>query len=120
MGAVSCLFLMYYLPPASWWRFVAWLLIGLSVYLSYGYAKSVLGQKVGRPQTTPPWLMLLALGSLLIAIGILAVPHHATLSEIAAEVAAGKRGTTIAVGCIVVGGLLGIVGSVIGMTKKPS
>src|SRR3982751_809636 len=84
LGAVSCLFLMYYLPPTSWWRFVAWLLIGLSIYLSYGYVKSVLGQKVGRPQTTPPWLMLLGLGSFLIAVGILAVPHHETLAEISA------------------------------------
>jgi APA family basic amino acid/polyamine antiporter len=32
MGAVSCLFLMYYLPPTSWWRFIAWLMIGLSIY----------------------------------------------------------------------------------------
>ena len=28
LGAVSCVFLMYYLPPTSWWRFVAWLMIG--------------------------------------------------------------------------------------------
>src|SRR4030081_2574261 len=72
-GAISFLFLMYYLPPTSWWRFVAWLMIGLSVYLSYGYAKSELGRKVDRPRTTPGWLMLLGLGSMLIAIGILAI-----------------------------------------------
>lgn len=120
MGAVSCLFLMYYLPPTSWWRFVAWLMIGLSVYLSYGYAKSVLGRKVGRPSTTPGWLMLLALGSLLIAIGILAVPHHASLSELSAEVSAGNGRTTIAVGSIVVGIVLGILGSIMGLSQKPS
>src|SRR5256714_3703118 len=40
LGALSCLFLMYYLPPTSWWRFVAWLMIGLSVYLSYSYSRS--------------------------------------------------------------------------------
>src|SRR5881628_130165 len=106
LGAVSCVFLMFYLPPTSWWRFVAWLMIGLSVYLSYGYAKSVLGRKVGRPETTPGWLMLLALGSLLIAIGILAVPHHATLSELSADISAGNGRTTLAVGSIVVGILL--------------
>lgn len=39
MGAVSCVFLMYYLPPTSWWRFVAWLMLGLSIHLSYGYAQ---------------------------------------------------------------------------------
>ncbi|HEV8368704.1 MAG TPA: amino acid permease [Pyrinomonadaceae bacterium] len=118
MGAVSCLFLMYYLPPTSWWRFVAWLMIGLSVYLSYGYAKSVLGRKVGRPETTPGWLMLLALASLLIAIGILAVPHHATFQELAAEISAGNGRTTLAVGSIVIGIVLGFVGSIIGMSKN--
>jgi len=118
MGAVSCVFLMYYLPPTSWWRFVAWLMIGLSVYLSYGYARSVLGRKVGRPTTTPGWLMLIALGSLLIAIGILAIPHHATVNELMAELSAGNGRTTISVGCIVLGALLGIAGSVIGATKK--
>ena len=118
LGVVSCLFLIYYLPPSSWWRFVAWLLIGLAVYLSYGYAKSALGQKEGRPSVTPSWLLLLALGSFLLAIGILAVPHHATLSEISAQVSAGSRTTTFAVASIGLGLLLGIVGSVIGMTKK--
>jgi APA family basic amino acid/polyamine antiporter len=118
MGAVSCVFLMYYLPPTSWWRFVAWLMIGLSVYLSYGYAKSELGRKVDRPRTTPGWLMLLALGSLLIAIGILAVPHHATLSELSAEISAGNGRTTFAVGSIVIGIVAGVVGLILGMSKK--
>src|SRR6185503_18512003 len=30
LGALSCLFLMYYLPPTSWWRFIAWLMIGMA------------------------------------------------------------------------------------------
>ena len=118
MGAVSCIFLMVYLPPTSWWRFVAWLMIGLAVYLSYGYAKSVLGRKVGRPETTPGWLMLLGLGSFLIAIGILAVPHHETIKELMADISAGKGRTTLSVGSIVVGVLLGAVGSIMGISKK--
>jgi len=118
MGAVSCVFLMVYLPPTSWWRFVAWLMIGLSVYLSYGYAKSVLGRKVNRPDKTPGWLMLLGLGSFLIAIGILAVPHHETIKELMAGLSAGNGRTTLAVGSIVVGVLLGVVGSIMGMSKK--
>src|SRR5260221_5782256 len=44
MGAVSCIFLMYYLPPTSCWRFVAWLLLGLPVYLSYRSLKSGIGK----------------------------------------------------------------------------
>jgi len=118
MGAVSCVFLMVYLPPTSWWRFVAWLMIGLSVYLSYGYAKSVLGRKVNRSETTPGWLMLLGLGSFLIAIGILAVPHHETIKELMADLSAGNGRTTFSVGSIVVGVLLGVVGSIMGMSKK--
>jgi len=93
-------------------------LIGLSVYLSYGYAKSVLGRKVARPTTTPGWLMIMGLGSFLVAIGILAVPHHATLAEISAEISAGKTLTTMAVGSIGVGLLLALVGTVLGATKK--
>jgi len=40
LGLLSCLFLMAYLPPASWARFVGWLLVGLVVYASYGYKHS--------------------------------------------------------------------------------
>jgi hypothetical protein len=75
LGAASCLFLIYYLPPSSWWRFVAWLMIGLSVYLSYGYARSAIGRLENRPTTTPSWLSMIGLGSFLIAVGLLVVPH---------------------------------------------
>lgn len=117
LGAVSCLFLMYYLPPTSWWRFVAWLMIGLSVYLGYGYAKSELGRKVNRSRTTPGWLTIVALGSFLIAVGILAIPHHATLSELSAEMSAGHMRTIISVASIALGALLGIAGLIVGKSK---
>jgi APA family basic amino acid/polyamine antiporter len=71
LGAVSCIFLMYYLPPTSWWRFVAWLLLGLAVYFGYSYSRSEIGRKFDRPRTTPAWLMLIAFGSLLLGIGLL-------------------------------------------------
>ena len=119
-GAISCLFLMYYLPPTSWWRFVAWLLIGLSVYLSYGYAKSELGRKVDRPRTTPTWLLIAGLGSLLAAIGILAIPHRATVSELSAQVAEGRLGTVFAVACIGLGILLAIIAAAMGASRKPT
>jgi len=126
LGAVSCVFLMYYLPPTSWWRFIAWLMIGLSVYLSYGYARSELGRKVNRPRITPGWLTLLAFGSFLIAIGLLTVPHDSSMSELYAKMmtgmAEGKR-TIIAFGCIGVGLLFGAVGAILGArassTKSP-
>jgi APA family basic amino acid/polyamine antiporter len=116
-GAISCLFLMYYLPPTSWWRFVAWLMIGLSIYLSYGYARSELGRKFGRPRTTPGWLMLLGLGSMLIAIGILAIPHHASVGELTTQISGGDGRTILATGSIALGVLLGIVGSIMGVAK---
>jgi APA family basic amino acid/polyamine antiporter len=124
LGAVSCVFLMYYLPPTSWWRFVAWLMIGLSVYLSYGYARSELGRKVNRPRITPGWLTLLAFGSFLIAIGLLTVPHDSSMSELYAKmmtgVAEGKR-TIIAFGSIGLGLLLGIIGFIVGFSQdKPA
>jgi basic amino acid/polyamine antiporter, APA family len=126
LGAISCVFLMYYLPPTSWWRFVAWLMIGLSVYLSYGYARSELGRKVNRPRITPGWLTLLAFGSFLVAIGLLTVPHDSSMSELYAKMmtgmAEGKR-TIIAFGCIGVGLLFGAVGAILGAgassTKSP-
>ncbi len=120
MGAVSCIFLMYYLPPTSWWRFVAWLMIGLSIYLSYGYVRSELGRKFGRIQVTPGWLSLLGLGSFLIAIGILTVPHDANMRELYAKTMSGfgegKR-TIIAFGCIGAGILLAAVGAILGVSQ---
>jgi APA family basic amino acid/polyamine antiporter len=121
MGAASCVFLMYYLPPTSWWRFVAWLMIGLSVYLSYGFARSELGRKVNRPRTTPGWLMLLGLGSMLIAIGILTIPHHSSVAELITEIqkgfAEGSR-TIVAFACISLGVVFGIIGVLIGASKS--
>jgi APA family basic amino acid/polyamine antiporter len=120
LGAVSCVFLMYYLPPTSWWRFVAWLMIGLSIYLSYGYARSELGRKANRPRITPGWLTLLAFGSFLIAIGLLTVPHDSSMSELYAKMmtgmAEGKR-TIIAFGSIGLGLVMAIIGFIVGLSQ---
>jgi basic amino acid/polyamine antiporter, APA family len=40
LGALSCLVLILYLPPASWRRFVGWLAVGLVVYASYGFRQT--------------------------------------------------------------------------------
>jgi APA family basic amino acid/polyamine antiporter len=42
LGFVSCLFLIYYLPPKSWLRFVYWFVTGLAIYCLYGYRHSKL------------------------------------------------------------------------------
>jgi APA family basic amino acid/polyamine antiporter len=77
LGALSCIFLMFYLPPASWWRFIGWLVLGLSIYMSYGYTRSTIGQQVGRPQRATFVLKLAATGFLLVAVGLFTIPHDA-------------------------------------------
>jgi APA family basic amino acid/polyamine antiporter len=44
MGALSALYLMYYLPWRTWERLLIWLGIGLVVYFLYGYRHSKLNQ----------------------------------------------------------------------------
>ena len=121
MGAVSCVFLMYYLPPTSWWRFVAWLMLGLSIYLSYGYARSELGRKFGRPPVTTPGLKLSGLGFFLVAIGLFTIPHDSNLSELYGKMmsgmAEGKR-TIISFTCIGVGLVFGIIGWIVGTSTQ--
>ncbi|MGH9868447.1 MAG: amino acid permease [Candidatus Polarisedimenticolia bacterium] len=41
-GIGTCLYLMDGLPAVTWWRFGAWLLAGLLIYLVYGYWNSAL------------------------------------------------------------------------------
>lgn len=47
LGMISCGALMLFLPHATWWRFIAWLLIGLSVYFAYSMRHSKLGMAAG-------------------------------------------------------------------------
>ena len=75
LGAASCLALMVYLPPASWWRFVGWLTLGLAVYSGYGYAHSAVGARHGRPSRTPGGFRAASLGFLLAAAGLFVLPH---------------------------------------------
>ncbi len=82
MGVLSCLFLMFYLPPTSWWRFVGWLVLGFAVYASYGYAHSTVGQLRDRPSKTPISMKVAAIGFLTAAIGLFVIPHHASPIEL--------------------------------------
>jgi APA family basic amino acid/polyamine antiporter len=34
--------LMFSLPPENWWRLIAWMVLGLIIYFSYGYSHSEL------------------------------------------------------------------------------
>jgi amino acid transporter len=45
LGIISCLYLIYFLPPTSWLRFAAWLNLGFVIYVGYGSVKSRLTGK---------------------------------------------------------------------------
>jgi basic amino acid/polyamine antiporter, APA family len=45
LGIISCLYLMTGLPAITWFRFGGWLLLGLSVYLAFGYKRSKLRRR---------------------------------------------------------------------------
>ena len=120
LGAGSCLFLMYYLPPSSWWRFVGWLVLGLAVYFSYGYVHSTIGAKLGRPKRAPLALRLSATGFLLAAVGLFVVPHKSgPIRLVSAAFSAGdEEHMRSAIGLVMLA--LGISCGVAGMVRVAS
>jgi len=116
LGAASCIFLMYYLAADTWWRFIGWLVLGLAVYLAYGYTRSAIGMKLGRPERTPLALKIAALGFLALAVGLFTVPHHIGFTPVFAAAAdsanENHNRALFGVSFILIGLVLGIVGSV--------
>jgi APA family basic amino acid/polyamine antiporter len=45
LGILTCLLLMFSLPPENWYRLIVWMGLGLLIYFSYGYRHSVLRQR---------------------------------------------------------------------------
>jgi len=45
LGIISCLILMFSLPPENWWRLIIWLALGFIIYFSYGRRHSVLARQ---------------------------------------------------------------------------
>jgi APA family basic amino acid/polyamine antiporter len=82
LGTASCIYLMFALPPTSWWRFFGWLVLGMGVYFSYGFSRSRVGREVGRPERTPRTLQVAATGFLLLGIGLFTIPHDAGLPRL--------------------------------------
>ncbi len=117
LGAVSCVFLMYWLPPASWWRFIGWLVLGMAIYFAYGYGHSVVGRGANRP-ATGPGQKLAAIGFLLAGVGLFVIPHNAgpvrLLAE-AADAANGDHGRAL-YGLILIGA--GLVAGVVGILME--
>ena len=62
LGAASCIFLMVYLPPSSWWRFIGWLVLGMSIYCSFSYSHSVIGRRLGRAPHSSGVMRLASVG----------------------------------------------------------
>ncbi|HPN36547.1 MAG TPA: amino acid permease [bacterium] len=76
LGIISCLYLIYYLPPTSWLRFAAWLNVGFVIYAGYGVQHSRLG--AGEKRTSPEhqaWSARVGLWLLLIGTGLLFLTH---------------------------------------------
>ena len=84
LGAACCIFLMVYLPPASWWRFIGWLVLGAGIYAAYGYSSSVLGRRAGRPAKRPAFMTWMAYGFFLAGTGLFVIPHDAGLGQLIA------------------------------------
>jgi basic amino acid/polyamine antiporter, APA family len=53
-GAALCLITMWGLPRSAWERFAAWLVIGLLIYLSYGFRHSRLHGSPSADRARPP------------------------------------------------------------------
>ncbi|HVF44846.1 MAG TPA: amino acid permease [Pyrinomonadaceae bacterium] len=124
LGVVSCFFLIFYLPPASWWRFVGWLMLGFAIYVSYGYTRSSVGRGLGRPTRTPTMLKLAGVGFLAVAAGLFIIPHDLGPSAIigAATDAAADRHDRAAYGLllILIGLAVGVAGTILGSKGGPA
>ena len=123
LGVVSCFFLIFYLPPASWWRFVGWLMLGFAIYVSYGYTRSSVGRQLGRPTRTPSMLKLAGVGFLFVAAGLFIIPHDLGPSAIlaAASDGAADRHDRAVYGLLMIlaGLIVGVAGTVLGSRRGP-
>src|SRR5437868_2007599 len=102
LGIITCLYLIYYLPPTSWLRFAAWLNFGFVIYVVYGSVHSRLTgrQHSDRPadhdaQTARTGAMLALIGvALLLVMRAMDVMIEAAKSETNAGSFAGLRSVT--------------------------
>jgi basic amino acid/polyamine antiporter, APA family len=122
LGALSCALLIYFLPEGSYWRFVGWLMLGLAVYFAYGYTRSGVGQKLGRPSRTPAGLKFAAICFMLVAVGLFVIPHDVAPRELLSEAfdaSAEKHTQTLYGLLIVIGGIVGgAIGIALGSSKE--
>jgi APA family basic amino acid/polyamine antiporter len=120
-GAACCIFLMVWLPPASWWRFIGWLVIGAAVYAAYGWRNSVIGRRAGRPAVNPGFMNLLAVGFALAGLGLFVIPHDAGIGELLREATTAGvsgHGRALTGGAMIVAGLLALAAGTIAGTRR--
>jgi APA family basic amino acid/polyamine antiporter len=120
LGALSCALLIYFLPEGSYWRFVGWLMLGLAVYFSYGYTRSAVGQKLGRPVRTPAGLKLAAVCFLLVAVGLFVIPHDVAPRELFSEAfdATAEKHNQTLYGLLII--IVGLAGAALGIALGTS
>lgn len=77
LGIVTCLFMMVFLPLDTWIRLLAWMIIGLDIYLFYGVKNSHLGNGTfSRKGLSAANITGICLSVLLIIVGLL---HQASV-----------------------------------------
>jgi APA family basic amino acid/polyamine antiporter len=110
LGVVSCMFLMIHLPPASWWRFIGWLVLGMSIYFAFGYNHSHVGRTHGRPERPTAVQRVVAFGFLLAGLGLFVIPHDAGPSELMALAMDSNTRAAVGLTMIAVGVIAAVVG----------
>jgi APA family basic amino acid/polyamine antiporter len=121
LGVVACVFLMIHLPPASWWRFIGWLVLGMAVYFSFGYNHSAIGRAAGRPIVPSRMQQAVAFGFLLAGVGLFIIPHDAGPGELIALAAEQNVRAASGLIMIFVGLFLALVGGFrLSATRRPS
>jgi APA family basic amino acid/polyamine antiporter len=120
LGAVSCALLIYFLPEGSYWRFIGWLMLGLAVYFSYGYTRSAVGQKLGRPSRTPVGLKFAAVCFALVAVGLFVIPHDVAPRELFSEAfdSTAEKHTQTLYGLLII--FAGLIGAAVGIALGAS
>jgi APA family basic amino acid/polyamine antiporter len=110
LGVISCVFLMIHLPPASWWRFVGWLVLGMALYFAFGYNHSAVGRAHGRPHTPTAMQRVVGFGFFLAGVGLFVIPHDAGPSELMALSRGGDMRAATGLMMIALGAIAAIVG----------
>ncbi len=74
LGVATCLFMMVFLPLDTWIRLIAWMMIGMDIYLVYGMRNGILNKGTLAARD----FKICAMSGLLLSIGlgVIAAIHH--------------------------------------------